>query len=83
MLLADITTLVRELLLSVRGGEVESLCEVFMLIAIVTALCLAQHLLPEQAALLAGIETDAVILAISVLAFIFFRVRLGTRRAGM
>jgi hypothetical protein len=29
------------------------------------------------------IETDAVILAMSVFAFIFFRVRLGTRRAGM
>ena len=54
-----------------------------MLIVIVTALCLAQHLLPEQAAWLAGIETDAFILATSVFAFIFFRVRLGTRRAGM
>lgn len=54
-----------------------------MLIVIVTTLCLAQHLLPEEAALLAGIETDAAILAMSVFAFIFFRVRLGTRRAGM
>ena len=81
MLLANLTTLARQLPLSVRDMVVDSLCEVFMLIVIVTALCLAQHLLPEQAALLAGIETDAVILAISVFAFIFFRVRLGTRRA--
>lgn len=72
----------RELLLSVRDAEVDSLCEVFMLIVIVTTLCLAQHLLPEEAALLAGIETDAVILAISVFAFIFFRVRLRTRAPG-
>jgi hypothetical protein len=86
MLLANVTTLVtlvRELPLCVTDVEVDSLCEVFMLIVIVTALCLAQHLLPEQAAWLAGIETDAFILAISVFAFIFFRVRLGTRRAGM
>ena len=86
MLLANVTTLVnlvRELPLCVRDVEVDSLCEVFMLIVIVTALCLAQHLLPAQAALLAGIETDAVILATSVFAFIFFRVRLGTHRAGM
>ena len=83
MLLANLTTLVSELPLSVRDVVVDSLCEVFMLIVIVTALCLAQHLLSEQAALLAGIETDAVILAISVFSFIFFRVRLGTRRAGM
>lgn len=82
MLLANLTTLVRELPLSLRGVEVDSLCEVFMLIVMVTTLCLAQHLLPEEAALLAGIETDAVILAISVFAFIFFRVRLRTRRAG-
>ena len=81
MLLADLTTLVRELPLSVRDVEVDSLCEVFMLIAIVTTLCLAQHLLPEEAALLAGMETNAVILAISVFVFIFFRVRLRTRRA--
>jgi len=83
MLLGNLTTLVRELPLSVKDVEVDSVFEVFMLIVIVTTLCLAQHLLPEQAALLAGIETDAVILAISVFAFIFFRVRLGTRRAGM
>lgn len=82
MLLADFITLVRELPLSVRDGEVDSPCEVFMTIVIVTTLCLAQHLLAEAAALRAGIETDAVILAVSVFAFIFFRVRLGTRRAG-
>jgi hypothetical protein len=83
MLLANLTTLVRELPLCARGVEVDCLCEVFMLIVIVTTLCLVQHLLPEEPALLAGIETDAVILAMSVFAFIFFRVRLGTRRAGM
>ena len=54
-----------------------------MLIVIVATLCLAQHFLPEQAALLAAMETDAAILATSVFGFIFFRVRLGTRRAGM
>ena len=54
-----------------------------MLIVIVTALCLARDLLPEKAALLAGIETDAAILALGVFAFITLRVRLGTRRAGM
>jgi hypothetical protein len=54
-----------------------------VLIVIVTALCLARHLLPEEAALLAGIETDAAILAISVFAFVTLRVRLETRRAGM
>ena len=50
MLLANVTTLVtlvRELPSCVRDVEVDSLCEVFMLIVIVTALCLAQHLLPE------------------------------------
>lgn len=53
-----------------------------MLIVIVTALCLARHLLPEEAAVLAGIETDAAVLAMSVFAFVTLRVRLETRRAG-
>jgi len=46
-----------------------------------TALCLARHLLPEAAALLAEIETNAAILSLSVVIFVTSRVwpRLGRR----
>lgn len=54
-----------------------------MLIVMVAALCLVRYLLPETAALLAGMETRAAILTMGVFAFIALRVRLGTRRARM
>lgn len=46
-----------------------------MLIILITILlCLARNLVPELAALLDAIETEAAILALSVYTFIIFRV---------
>ena len=55
-----------------------------MLITIITLLfCVAEHLVLEASAFFAGMETDAAILALSILVLIVFRVwpavRLGSR----
>ena len=51
-----------------------------MIILITALLCLGQHLLPEPAALLAALEADASILALSVFVFVSCRVRLRSKR---
>ena len=46
-----------------------------MLITIITLLfCVAEDLVPEASAFFAGMETDAAILALSILVLIMFRV---------
>jgi hypothetical protein len=55
-----------------------------VLIILVSVLfCVARNLVPEAAALLAGIETNAVILAVGIFIFIIFRVWAVARAASI